>query len=77
MREIEVRVSVFPEASREKVQEEGEHKLRIFVREPALRGLATARVRELVARHYGIASSQVRLHTGARSPHKRFGVILS
>lgn len=76
MRELSVRVDAFPEAGREKIEELAHEHLRIAVREPALRGLATARIRALVAFHYRVPLSRVRLLTGARSPHKRFGVIL-
>lgn len=76
MKETQVRVDAFPEAGRERLEELKPHHLRIAVKEPALRGLATARIRTLVAFHYRVPLSQVRLITGARSPHKRFGVIL-
>ncbi len=71
---ITVKVKVTPAARREHVEEMGKHVLSIFVREPAQRGLATARVKVLVARHYGIAISEVRLATGGQSRSKTFYV---
>lgn len=71
-----MRVDAFPEAGRERLEELKDGHLRVAVKEPALRGLATARIRALIAFHYRVPLSHVRLITGARSPHKKFGVIL-
>lgn len=71
-----VRVKVTPGAKRELVTRTSEHRYEIFVQEPPERGLATARVRVLVAREYSVALSSVRLSTGAQSRSKTFIVTI-
>jgi uncharacterized protein YggU (UPF0235/DUF167 family) len=66
-----VKVKVTPAARREHVAMEGDI-LAICVREPAQNGLATARVKVLVARHFGVDVSKVRLQTGVQSRTKTF-----
>jgi uncharacterized protein YggU (UPF0235/DUF167 family) len=70
-----IRVKAFPGARKEHVEIDGET-LRIFVREPAERNMANARIRQLVAEHCGVPLSAVRMRTGARSLQKTFDVIL-
>lgn len=67
-----VRVIVIPSAKRELI--EGTDKLRINVREPAERGLANARVRELVAAKFGLSVAKVRLISGHIGRSKLFSV---
>lgn len=74
--ETSVSVVAIADASREKVEELGAHALRIHVKEPAKGNAANARLRQLVALRYGVPLGNVRMRTGARSPRKRFGVIL-
>lgn len=68
-----VKVKVTPDARREHVAMEDDV-LTIYVREPAQKGLATHRVKTLVARHFGVDASQVRLLTGAQSRTKTFAI---
>jgi uncharacterized protein YggU (UPF0235/DUF167 family) len=48
----------------------------IHVREEAQRNEANARVRELLAEHFGVRVADVRIRTGHRSPSKTFDVAL-
>jgi uncharacterized protein YggU (UPF0235/DUF167 family) len=66
-----VKVKVTPGARREHVAIEGDV-LMVYVREPAQNGLATQRVKTLVARHFAVDISKVRLLTGAQSRTKAF-----
>lgn len=72
-----MRVKVTPGSRSEQVDETGEHTFDMYVREPAQAGLATGRVRALVARHYGVALGDVKLQTGAQSRQKTFMVRIS
>ncbi len=66
-----VKVKVTPAARREHVAVAGDI-LTIFVREPAKNGLATARVKVLLARHFGVDVSKAHLQTGVQSRTKTF-----
>lgn len=48
----------------------------IYVREPAQNNLANFRVRELIARAYGVRVEDVEIRTGHRSPKKRLSVTI-
>lgn len=72
-----VRVTVIPNAKRERVTETGPERFEMEVREPAARNLANARVRALLASRYTVGSSAVRLISGHRSPRKIFDVDIS
>jgi uncharacterized protein YggU (UPF0235/DUF167 family) len=61
-------------AKKEEVEEAGDGRLRIAVREPAKQNLANRRVVELVARHYRVAPGKVRLVSGHHSPSKILSV---
>ncbi|MGY4101417.1 DUF167 domain-containing protein [Nocardia sp. R16R-3T] len=50
--------------------------LQLYVRAPAVEGKANKAAIELLADHYGIPKSAVRLAAGATSPFKRFEVDL-
>jgi uncharacterized protein YggU (UPF0235/DUF167 family) len=69
-----VRVHAVPDARKERVQEETDKSLTIWVKEPAEQNLANRRIRELVAQHYGVQRAQVRMLTGHRSSSKMFTV---
>lgn len=47
----------------------------ISVKEPAEENRANDRVRELLARHFGVAIQKVRFEAGVRSPNKRFRIV--
>jgi len=68
-----VSVRVVAGAKKEKVEHTGE-RLKISVKEPAQRGLANRRVRQLVAAHYKLTLTKVRLISGHTSPSKIFSV---
>ena len=72
-----IKLMVFAGAKKEKVEladSSDSYELRVFVREPAQKNMANKRVRELVARHYEVAISDVQILTGHRSPKKRLKV---
>lgn len=50
--------------------------LQLYVRAPAVEGKANKAAIELLAEHYGVAKSAVRLAAGATSRFKRFEVEL-
>lgn len=66
-----VKVKVTPGARKEVISVAADV-LTVFVREPARNGLATARVKVLIARHFSVDVSKVRLQTGAQSRTKTF-----
>ncbi len=66
-------VHVTAGAKRESILEE-KGKLLVSVREPAERGLANARVQELVAAHYHVGVKAARMLSGHQSPHKLFSI---
>lgn len=63
-----------PGAKRESVVRTAPDRCDIAVREPAERGLANARIRELVAREYGVPTKTARIISGHQSPHKIFSL---
>jgi len=68
--EREIKVKVFPGAKKEEILDDGEGKLRIFVREPAQHNLANKRVVIVVAEHMGVLPNKVRILLGHRSTNK-------
>ncbi|TQF65963.1 DUF167 domain-containing protein [Rhodococcus spelaei] len=48
--------------------------LLLYVRAPASEGKANKAAEELLARHFGVSKSSVRLTSGSTSRHKRFEV---
>lgn len=69
-----VRVRVTPHAKKELVTIVAPTELQISVREPRERNLANMRVRELVARHFGVDVKKVHLIAGHRSIVKMFSI---
>lgn len=67
-----IKVKVTPKTRREVVEWKGKDSLKISVKEPAERGLANARAREIVAREFGVVSGKVRLVSGQRTSSKLF-----
>ena len=65
-----VRVHAAPGMKHERVVRESDDTYRISVREPAERNLANTRIRELVAREFGVPVAAVRMVNGHRSPSK-------
>lgn len=69
-----VRVQVRPGSKRESLIETEGKTLTIAVKEPAKQGLANARVREILADHFGVPATNVRMISGHRSPRKIFDI---
>lgn len=70
-----IRAVITPGARKERIQQAPEGGFTISVREEAVGNKANERVRELLALHFHLPKTQVRLLSGARSPHKRFSII--
>lgn len=68
-----LKVTVNAGAKKEKLEKKKDE-LKISVKEPAQRNLANSRVRELLAKHFNIPISAVRLLNGHRSPNKLFSI---
>ncbi len=62
-------------AKKESIELDGD-RFFIAVREPAERNMANARVRELVALHFKVPASKVRILNGHHSPSKLLAVDL-
>lgn len=69
-----VRVHAVPDARKERVQEEKDGSLTIWVKEPAAQNRANGRIRELVAERYTVETKRVRMLTGHHSSSKMFSV---
>ena len=69
---ISVRVSAGQ--GKESVEEMKNGRLKICVKEPAKQNLANRRVTELLAAHFKLPISRVRLINGHQSPSKLFSV---
>lgn len=65
-----IRVTVYPGAKKEKVTGLGEHRFELMVKAPAERNLANERVRELIAKEYGVNVAAVRMISGHHSSRK-------
>lgn len=65
-----IKVKVTPDAKKEKFEQKQIDLFEISVREKARQNMANERVRELMARHFGIIKSNVRIINGHRSPSK-------
>lgn len=59
---------------REEVVANDDGSLAIYTKAPAIEGRANAAAVKLLAKHFGVASSKVRLVRGAASKHKVFEV---
>ena len=69
-----VRVHVIPGARKETVTKRKDGVLYIAVREKAERNMANTRIREILAREYNVALTQVTLLTGHRSSSKMYSI---
>jgi uncharacterized protein YggU (UPF0235/DUF167 family) len=70
----EVRVKVTADAHREHVSVEDDGRLHIFVKEPPAGNMANMRVRKVIADHFRVPYTQVRLVRGAKSRAKVFSI---
>lgn len=69
-----VTVHVTPKSSRSELVVQPSGVLRAWVREVPEEGKATTAVRDLLARHFGVAKTQVLLVRGAASRTKTFSI---
>jgi uncharacterized protein YggU (UPF0235/DUF167 family) len=65
-----VKVDVFPKHKKEQIKVIKEDWLEICVKEPAEQNLANYRVREIVARQYGVKTTETRIIAGHQSRRK-------
>jgi hypothetical protein len=66
---VRIEVKVKPNSKTEEVSQEGDS-LMVKVKEPAREGQANHAVIKLLAKHFGIPQSQVRIVSGFRSKSK-------
>ena len=69
-----VSVRVVAGAKKESLEVLKDNRLKVYVKEPAERGLANRRVQQLVALHLKLPPSKARLISGHTSPAKLFSV---
>ncbi len=69
-----IHVKVTTEAKKELVKEKSSDHFEVSVREPAERNLANTRVIEVVALHFKIPKSHVRIINGHHSPTKLLSI---
>lgn len=65
-----IKIKVTPDAKKEKFEEIREDLFEISVKEKAKQNMANERVKEIIARHYGIMKGKVRIISGHHSPSK-------
>lgn len=70
-----IKVKAFPNSKEESVNQIGDDAFEVKVREKPVRGLANARIRQLLALHFGIMENKVRLVSGFTRPNKVFDII--
>jgi len=70
-----IKVRAFPNSREESVSQTGDDSFEVKVREKPVRGLANARIRKLLAAHFGIMENKVRLVSGFSRPNKVFEII--
>lgn len=71
-----MRVRATAGAKKERLERQGPDHFDIWVKEPAERNLANARIRELVARELGVKMHAVRIISGHRSQMKVMSIDL-
>ena len=69
-----IKIKVTADAKKEKFEQKSEDLFEIAVKEKAKQNMANERVREIVARHFGIIKGKVRIISGHRSPSKIISV---
>ncbi len=69
-----IRVSVYPNAKKEELIENGQDKCEVRVKEPAERNLANSRVMEILALQYRKNKKSIRLVSGHHSSRKIFSI---
>jgi len=71
-----ITVKAKPSARENKIQEIGENEYRISVTEPPVQGRANYAIIELLADHFNVSKSDVKLVSGFRSREKTFEINL-
>jgi len=69
-----IKVRAFPSSKEESVTQTADDAFEVKVREKPIRGLANERIRQLLARHFGIMENKVRLSSGFCRPNKIFEI---
>ncbi len=69
-----IRVNATPLAKKELINRLSDNKYEISVREKAEQNMANNRLREIVAKLFGIPTKSVKMISGHRSPHKIFSI---
>ncbi|MEK7613837.1 MAG: DUF167 domain-containing protein [Patescibacteria group bacterium] len=69
-----VQVVVTPGAKKERCEKTGDAAFTVSVREPAERNMANRRVVEVIAEHFNVPPSRVRIISGHRSRKKVLSV---
>jgi len=69
-----IKVKVLASAKKEKVENVGDNRYLISVKEPAERNLANTRICEIIASIYKINSKAIRIISGHQSPSKILSV---
>lgn len=67
---IHVKAEVFADAGEEKLEDLGDGKYRVWVRELPRDNMANRKVVELIAEHYKIGKGDVKIVKGHKSPKK-------
>lgn len=70
-----IKVKAFPNSKEEGINQTSDDAFEVKVREKPIRGLANARIRQLLAQHFGIMENKVRLVSGFSRPNKIFEII--
>lgn len=65
-----IKVRVFPESKKEKIEQKNENNFTLFVKEPAERNMANNRIRQIMADFYRVNVNSVRILNGHHSPSK-------
>jgi uncharacterized protein YggU (UPF0235/DUF167 family) len=69
-----IKVRAFPNSKEENLDQTAGDAFEVKVREKPVRGLANARIRQLLAAHFGIMENKVRLVSGFARPNKIFEI---
>lgn len=69
-----IKVKVLPGAKKEYFEKESEDHFEVAVKEKAQRNMANKRVVELIAKHFKVPTSHVRIISGHHSPSKILSV---
>lgn len=69
-----IKVTVVAGARVESLEEVGEARFKISVKEKAERNMANTRVIELVASHFGVPTSKIRIINGHQHPSKLISI---